>query len=80
LFPDFRSADVSAAMARVLPTQRQRFIDRWVLPRVAEIRRIRPPRRSVRLWRKACLMDSSARRIAFALSHAGATIRQWGAR
>jgi Uncharacterised nucleotidyltransferase len=73
LFPEFRSADVSAAMTCALPATSRRFLDRWVLPKPSEMRRTTLPRRSLQLWRKACLMDTPGRRIAFALSHVRAT-------
>ncbi len=75
LFPECRTADVSAAMARVLPASTRRFVDRWVLPRASEVRRTERPSRAVQLWRKACLMDTPQRRMSFALSHAAATFR-----
>lgn len=75
LFPGFRTDDVGAAMARALPPATRRFVDRWVLPRPSELRRTRNPHRALQLWRKACLMDTSRRRLTFALSHAAATFR-----
>ena len=75
LFPEFRTDDVCAAMARALPSATRRFVDRWVLPRTPEFRRTGRPRRVVQLWRKACLMDTPRRRVSFALSHAAATLR-----
>jgi hypothetical protein len=86
LFPEFRTDDVREAMARALPAATRRFIDRWVLPRPSELRRYgtrdRYPYRSrvVQLWRKACLMDTPRRRMAFAVSHARATLGRKGAR
>jgi hypothetical protein len=77
LFPGFRTPEVTEAMARVLSVRARRFIDRWVLPEPAEVRSTRRPRRWLQLWRKVCLMDTSVRRGAFALSHAMATIRAW---
>ena len=77
LFPEFRTPEVREAMARVVSVRARRFIDRWVLPEPDEVRSTRRPRRWLQLWRKACLMDTSARRGAFALSHAMATIRAW---
>lgn len=74
-FPEFRTNDVSAAMASALSGTSRWFIDRFVLPAPMEIRRTRRPRRWVQLWRKAWLMDTTGRRIAFALSHAFATFR-----
>ncbi len=75
LFPEFRTADVSAAMTLALPAPTRRFVERWVLPKPSEMRQITLPRRSLQLWRKACLMDTPGRRLAFALAHAVATFR-----
>jgi hypothetical protein len=80
LFPELRTEDVSAAMAHALPAATRRFVDRWVLPRPSELRRNERPGRVVQLWRKACLMDTPRRRLAFALSHARATLGGKGAR
>jgi hypothetical protein len=78
LFPEFRSDDVSAALARVVPPATRRFIDLWVLPTNLVLGRTQLPRRSLQLWRKACLMDSNRRRLAFAMSHGLATWRWRG--
>jgi hypothetical protein len=75
LFPDFRTPEIDQAIRSVLPLHKRRFIDRWVLPTPIELRHRRPPHRSVQLWRKACLLDNSARRVEFALYHGLATIR-----
>jgi len=75
LFPEFRTDDVSAAMEHALPAATRRFVDRWVLPRPSELQRITRPSRALQLWRKAFLMDTPRRRLAFALSHAVATVR-----
>ncbi len=75
LFPELRTGDVGEAMARALTASTRRFVDRWVLPPLRELRRTREPHRLVQLWRKACLMDAARRRVAFALSHAAATWR-----
>jgi hypothetical protein len=75
LFPEFRTDDVSAAMKHALPAATRRFVDRWVLPRPSELQRNTHPSRVLQLWRKASLMDTPRRRLAFALSHAMATFR-----
>ena len=75
LFPEFRTGDVDAAMARVLPASTRRLVNGWVLPRPPELHRTRQPPRIVQLWRKALLMDTAARRLAFALSNARARLR-----
>jgi Uncharacterised nucleotidyltransferase len=75
LFPEFRTDDVGAAMAHALPPRTCRLVDRWVLPRPGDLRRTRRPHRALQLWRKAFLMDTTRRRLAFALSHALATFR-----
>ena len=77
LFPEFRTPDVGAAMARVLSGPSRRFIDRFVLPTPAEVRSTRRPRRWLQLWRKFWLMDTTGRRVAFAFSHGAATLRSW---
>jgi hypothetical protein len=53
----------------------RRFVDRWVLPPTSELGRNEDPSRTLQLWRKACLMDTPRRRLAFALAHAAATVR-----
>ena len=75
LFPEFRTDDVSAAMKHALPAATRRFVDRWVLPRPSELQRVTHPSRVLQLWRKAFLMDTPRRRLAFAHSHALATFR-----
>lgn len=75
LFPEFANADAQAAMQAALPAPTRRFIERWVLPGAAEMRKGGAPRRGVQLWRKACLMDSTGHALAFALSHAAASLR-----
>jgi len=75
LFPEFANADVQAAMTAALPASTRRFMERWVLPGAAEMRKGGAPRRGVQLWRKACLMDSTGHALAFALSHAAASLR-----
>lgn len=80
LCPELRTSDVSAAMARALSGPERRFVDRWVLPGSTEFYHGRRPRRSLQLWRKACLMDTPTRRVAFAFSHAVATFRGWFAK
>jgi hypothetical protein len=77
LFPEFHTSEVSAAMSRVLSARARRFVDRWVLPGSAELHHGRRPPRSLQLWRKACLMDSLARCVTFAFSHAVTTVRGW---
>lgn len=75
LFPEFARPDVRAAMEAALPASTRRFVEQWVLPAPAEMRETIAPRRGVQLWRKACLMDSPGHALAFALSHAVATLR-----
>ena len=75
LFPEFRTDDVGRAMTHALSPRTRRFVDRWVLPRASEMRRITLPHRALQLWRKALLMDTTARRVAFALSNSGARLR-----
>ncbi|HEX2827004.1 MAG TPA: nucleotidyltransferase family protein [Burkholderiales bacterium] len=76
VFAGFRTPEVETAMARVLGPGSRRFVDRWVLPTDAELRYVgAAPSRPLQLWRKACLLDSWARRISFPLHHAIAAIR-----
>ena len=77
LFPEFRTAEVGAAMERALSGAQRRFVDRLVLPSPAELRHGKPPRRALQIWRKACLLDTPERRMAFAFSHTVATFRGW---
>lgn len=75
LFPSFRSDDTQAAMAFAVTGLTRRFIDAWVLPGSRELRSISLPSRSLQLWRKACLIDTPARRAKFAFDHARASLR-----
>lgn len=77
LFPEFRTPDVEAAMERVLPRSARRFVDKWVLPAPSEYRRTGSPSRMLQLWRSICLMDTFARRAAFACYRAMAPVRRW---
>jgi hypothetical protein len=75
IFPEFGTPDVRAAMQATLPAATRRFLEHWVLPEPAEMCQPLRPRRGVQLWRKACLMDSPGHALAFAFSHAVATLR-----
>ncbi len=77
LFPEFRTPDVEAAMERALPNSTRRFVDRWVLPAPAECRRTEPLPRMLQLWRAICLLDTFARRVAFAGYRVIALARRW---
>jgi putative nucleotidyltransferase-like protein len=76
LFPEFRTPDVERAMTRALSGPARRLVDRWVLPAPMESTQTTLPRRSLQLWRKVCLIDTPARRVAFAAHHAGVVILQ----
>ena len=75
LFPSFRSDDTQAAMTIAVAGVTRRFIDAWVLPGPRELRSITLPSRGLQLWRKACLIDTPARRVKFAFDHALASLR-----
>jgi hypothetical protein len=75
IFPEFVTPDVRAAVQATLPSATRRFLEHWVLPEPAEMCQPLRPRRGVQLWRKACLMDSPGHALAFAFSHAVATLR-----
>jgi hypothetical protein len=75
IVPEFGTEEVRDAMAAAVSAPTSRFLERWVLPRTVEMRRQQLPRRSVQLWRKAMLMDTSRNALSFALSHAANSLR-----
>jgi hypothetical protein len=78
LFPELRTDDVRAAMDHLLPAATRRFVDRWVLPAPSDLARYGRRSRLLQLWRKALLMDTPRRRLAFALEHAVSSWRYRG--
>jgi hypothetical protein len=68
LFPELEERHPRPA-ADLLPGRTSRFLERWVLPGGEGLRITRQRKRGVQLWRKFWLMDSSWRRVCFALHY-----------
>ena len=80
LFPAFRTADVIGAMEHLVSRFERRLVERWILPVAADLRKSSPPNRSLQLWRKTFLLDSWARRLAFAAHYISQAAYPWAAR
>jgi len=74
LMPELRTADRDAMLQDLLPTRARRFLERRVLPPLAEQGWPGVVTRRRQLWRKLWLMDDAGRRAAFALAHGAAVV------
>jgi hypothetical protein len=72
LFPELAATDLPRVTETLLPARTRAFLDRFVLPPLAELTAPVGPGRARQLWRKFALLDGATRRCAFAVHHAGA--------
>ncbi len=68
LFPELEERHPQPARG-LLTSRNGRFLERWVLPGGEGLRVTKRRRRGLQLWRKFWLMDSSWRRMCFALQY-----------
>jgi hypothetical protein len=68
LFPEMEARHPGPAK-RLLPDRTGRFLERFVLPGTEGLRITQQRKRGLQLWRKFWLMDSSWRRVCFALHY-----------
>jgi hypothetical protein len=72
LFPELEATDLPRLAETLLPPRTRAFVDRFVLPPLAELTAPAAPGRARQLWRKFRLLDTPTRRWAFAVHHATA--------
>jgi hypothetical protein len=78
LFPELAGSDLPELGGALLPARTRTFVDRFVLPPLDELTAPVGPGRPRQLWRKFGLLDSPARRCAFAVRHVRAALAgQW---
>jgi hypothetical protein len=75
LFPELEGGELAAVRDGLLAPTARRFLDRYVVPPVADQGRAGAVTRARQLWRKLWLMDDARLRLAFGLSHGVATLR-----
>lgn len=74
LMPELRTPEHEALLRDLLPPRSRAFLERRVLPPLAEQGRVHVVSRARQLWRKLWLMDDARRRIGFATAHGGAVV------
>jgi hypothetical protein len=75
LFPELETPALAAVRDALLGPRSRRFLDRFVLPPVADQGRAGAVTRGRQLWRKLWLMDDLRLRVGFGLSHGYASLR-----
>ncbi|HEX6737612.1 MAG TPA: nucleotidyltransferase family protein [Vicinamibacteria bacterium] len=75
LFPELETPRLAALRERLLAPPTRRFLDRFVLPPVADQGHAGVVTRRRQLWRKLWLMDDLRLRVGFGLAHAQASWR-----
>ena len=75
LFPELETPALLAVRDGLLAARARRFLDRYVLPPVAQQGREGVVTRSRQLWRKLWLLDDVRLRVGFGFSHGYASLR-----
>jgi hypothetical protein len=74
LFPELAGGELPRLAEALLPARTRAFVDRLVLPPLGELTAPVGPGRGRQLWRKFGLLDTPARRCAFAIGHVPALL------